>query len=60
MSDEEYQDEIRRRDEIIDSLNGIVLDNIRLQTKIDAVKNFVKNLHDADLRKWIKAVLDVE
>ena len=60
MTNEEYEDEIRRRDEIIDSLNGIVLDNIRLQCKIDAIKNWAKHLHDTDLRRWIKALLDVD
>ena len=60
MANEEYEDEIRRRDEIIDSLNGIVLDNIRLQCKIDTIKSWTKYLKDNDLRRWIKALLDLD
>lgn len=42
MTEDEWQDEIRRRDEIIDSLKGIELDCLFFGAKLEAIKCIIE------------------
>lgn len=58
MTNEEYQDEIRRRDEIIDSYKGIESDFLFFDAKLAAIKCITESRADhAEKHKMIRALL---
>lgn len=58
MTEEEWKEEIRRRDEIIDSLKGVELDFLFLDTKIRAIKCIVESEASGQERlKMIRALI---
>jgi hypothetical protein len=43
MTEEEWQDEVRRRDEIIDAMKGLELDTLFFDAKLQAIKCIVES-----------------
>lgn len=58
MTPEEYQDEIRRRDEIIDGYKGIELDFLFFDAKMQAIKCIVESkANERERLKMIRALI---
>lgn len=58
MTEEEYQDEIRRRDEIIDSLEGVRMDYLFMDAQIQALKSVIeRSITGDEIRKLVRAII---
>jgi len=58
MTNEEYQEEINRRDEIIDSYKGIQLDVTFLNTKLSVIHTIIdSSATESEKLKMIRALI---
>ena len=58
MTEEEWQDEVRRRDEIIDANKGIELDFLFFDAKMQAIKCIVESkANERERLKMIRALI---
>ena len=58
MTEQEWQDEIRRRDEIIDSLEGIRADYLYMDAKMEALKAVIeRSITHEETKKLVRVIV---